>query len=458
MPDQNITVLLVDDEDILREVVRSGLEESEDGDFTIIEAATGKDAITALSNKPLPDVVLLDHYLTDMEGTDVLQHMLDHGIDVPVILVTGKGKATNTIRATQLGAAAFMMKPYTIPEAAIIIDRVLRQSRQRRENDAAEMPDTDPTEKIIGRSPQMLEIFQLIGMVARSNKTVLITGENGTGKTLLAETIHLASDRRRGPYHAVNCAGIPETLLEGELFGWKKGTFTGANTDRVGWFESSNKGTIFLDEIGEMSPAMQSKLLTVLQSHVVTRLGTTESIKIDVRIITATNKNLSQEVTEGRFRQDLFYRLSVFPIHMPALRERKEDIPLLVAHFIDIHRLNPTTPPSRISNEALAMLTEHDWPGNVRELENVIQRAVILSRGELILPDHIVFSGDIANFTLDIGRKVRERTPLNTILQETRATAVRAALRLSENQPYRAAEMLGITPEEFTALRTELGI
>ncbi len=249
-------------------------------------------------------------------------------------------------------------------------------------------------ERIVGSSKPMLEVFKLIGKVAPSDATVLITGESGTGKELIAEALHRASKRNPHPLVKVSCAALPESLLETELFGHEKGSFTGAMTMRKGRFESANKGTIFLDEIGEMTLGTQTKLLRILQEREFERIGSNTPIKIDIRVITATNRNLADEVKNGKFREDLYYRLNVIHIHMPPLRERKDDIPLLVEHFLVKFRHAAGAIPTAISEEALERLVDHDWPGNVRELENAIERAVVLSRGNPITVEHLPFSED----------------------------------------------------------------
>ena len=245
----------------------------------------------------------------------------------------------------------------------------------------------------MGSSKPMLEVFKLIGKVAGSDATVLITGESGTGKELVAEALHRSSKRNPHPLVKVSCAALPETLLETELFGHEKGSFTGAMTMRKGRFETANKGTIFLDEIGEMTLATQTKLLRILQEREFERIGSNVPIKIDIRVITATNRDLAAEVEKGRFREDLYYRLNVIHIHMPPLRERKDDIPLLVEHFLVKYRYEPESIPATITDDALARLVDYDWPGNVRELENAIERAVVLARGNPILVEHLPFNG-----------------------------------------------------------------
>ncbi len=453
-------IFIVDDDKEVRRVIRERIEEESDL-FRVDEADTGAEALKRLRGprEDLPDVLLLDHYLPDMEGTDIQQHMLDMGIEIPVIFITGKGQASIAIKATQLGAVAYLIKPFDdIEQVLDAITSALHQAQQRRANSAAEIPEIDPSEKIIGRGPQMMKIFTTIGLAARTPSTILITGESGTGKTMVAEMIHQVSDRRRGPFVTVHCAGIPETLLEGELFGHEKGAYTGADKQQKGRFESADKGTIFLDEIGEMTLATQAKLLKVLQSKEIERLGSSTTIVVDVRIIAATHRNLALAVREGRFREDLYYRLHVIPIHMPALRERKQDLPALVAHFLKAHKFDPTMPPAQISQEALDKIEAYDWPGNVRELENSIQRAVIFSRGDLILPDHITFSTDMEYLVLDVTQRVRRGTTMTALIREVQIMAIRAAFYQCENHPTRAADLLGMDSESFQALRAELGI
>lgn len=456
MPASNRHVLIVDDEKDIRTALREYL--LEEDSFTVTDAESGAQALAILQGPEgqRPDLVVLDHYLSDMEGTVILQKMLDDNIDIPVILLTGNTKAAGVIKATQLGAVAYLSKPTEMNILLDAMNQALRQAKLRQENVMVKIPDADPTEKIIGRGAEMMKIFQTIGLVAQMNTTLLITGENGTGKSLLAETIHNSSNRKTKPFIAFNCAGLSENLLESELFGHEKGSFSGAITRHIGKFEAADTGTIFLDEIGEMSMSMQSKLLTVLQSQEFQRVGGTETIKVNVRIITATNKNLPLRVQEGRYREDLYFRISAFPIHMPPLRDRKQDIPALVAHFMEMHRFSPVSPPARISQGAIEKLFAYDWPGNIRELGNVIQRAVIYSRGELILPEHINFGEDMSHFILDILSQVKNTTSIDALVATTKQMAVQAALRLSENNLDRAAALLEMSSEDFTQLRSEL--
>jgi two-component system response regulator AtoC len=451
-------VLVADDFADFRSVLDETLS---DAGYEVMQAETGEEVLR-LAGKPeseRPEVILLDIKLPDADGLEILQRLLDQGLDIPVIMMTSFGGATIAIKAMQMGASDYLTKPFQdLDEVVLATEKALRFKRlqQAVDSQVSALPKTEPSERIIGTSQEMIDIFKAIGRVARTPATVLITGETGTGKELMAEALHNASDRRSGPMIKVNCAALPETLLESELFGHEKGSYTGAIAQAKGRFELAHKGTIFLDEVGEMTLATQKKLLRVLQEREIERVGGTTPIKVDVRVVAATNKNLAEEKEAGNFREDLFYRLNVIPIHMPPLRERKSDIPALVAHFLDKHRYSPISLPAPITNEAIEALVAYDWPGNVRELENLIMRAVVLSRGELITPDHIVFQNEMNRFVIDVEQKVRDKTALDDMLRDVRINAVNTALRLCENDPDKAAEQLGLSPEEFAAVRAEI--
>jgi two-component system response regulator AtoC len=450
-------VLVADDIADIRAILQDVLD---DAGYAVLEAATGAEVLrlAGKSEAERPDVILLDIRLPDADGLDILQRLLEQGLDIPVIMMTSHGSASIAIRAIQMGAADYLTKPFAeLDEVVLAVEKTIRMKQMQRELDGrvSAVPKIDPQERIVGGSPQMVAIFKMIGQVARTPATVLITGETGTGKELMAEAIHNSSDRRTGPIIKVNCAALPETLLESELFGHEKGSYTGAIAQHKGRFELAHKGTIFLDEVGEMTLATQKKLLRVLQEREIERVGGTAPIKVDVRVIAATNRNLSEEVLAGRFREDLFYRLNVIPIHMPPLRLRKDDIPALVSHFLDKHRASPVALPTPISQEAVDDLIAHDWPGNVRELENLIQRAVVLSRGELITPQHLVFQNEITRYVLDVEQKVRDHVPLEEMLRDVRVNAVKTALRLCDQDPAKAAEQLGITPKQFATYVAE---
>jgi two-component system response regulator AtoC len=451
-------VLVGEDDGSVRDLLAQLL--SEEG-YQVVTASSGQESLDLLTSdeSQRPDLALLDIKMPGMDGITILQRMLDQGVDVPVILMTGYTTASLAIKAMQMGAADYLTKPFNnLDEVLTDVKKVLRYEDLKRgqEQLLAEQPKIDPSERIVGASPDMIKIFKTIGRVARTPATVLVTGETGTGKELMAEAIHNASDRRSGPLIKVNCAALPETLLESELFGHEKGSFTGAITQHKGRFEAANKGTIFLDEVGEMTLGTQKKLLRVLQEREFERVGGNVPVKVDVRVLAATNRTLRDEVANGRFREDLFYRLNVIAIHMPPLRERLEDVPALVNYFLDKHRYSSASVPTRITEEAMAILMGYEWPGNVRELENIIQRAVVLTRGNIITPDHIIFRNELNRFVLDVDQKVRSNTSLDEILREVKRETVLAALRLNDQDSERAARQIGLSEEQLRALQVEL--
>jgi two-component system, NtrC family, response regulator AtoC len=447
-------ILVVDDHAAIRALLKNLLEE--DG-FHVLEAQTGRQALTIIEQQR-PHLVLMDIKLPDITGIDVLQQLKTRGVKSNVILMTAYGTSNLVIRGTELGAVDYVPKPFQ--DLDKLLDLVRQHLSYDKHDDGEtvrEVLDRDPKNKIIGNSPRMVEVFKMIGRIAPSEVTVLITGETGTGKNLVAAAIHNYSSRRLGPYVDVACAALPETLLESELFGHEKGAFTNAVTMRKGRFELADKGTIFLDEIGEMTLSTQKKLLRVLQDKSIERLGSGVAKPVDVRVVTATNRPLEEDIEAGRFREDLYYRLNVIAIHMPALRERMEDIPLLVDYFLDKYRLNASAPPTAISQQAMARLTEHQWPGNVRELENVIQRAVTLSGGRMITPEHLQLA------PLSEGRRETLRPPsrgktLPESLAMLERQMIAEALSFVQNDLAETAKLLGITPAYLTKKMQQYGI
>src|SRR5689334_25309720 len=423
-------ILVADDDAAIRSLLKSFLE---DESYRITEATTGEEALEGLRGSSY-DLVLLDMRLPGMTGIEVLKQLREKQGEVPVILMTAYGSPNIAIQASSLGAYSYITKPFELDDVLYTVNRYFERQSLKEEVRAlrSQMEPRDPSERIIGSSPAMHEIYMVIGRSASSEATVLITGETGTGKELVASVIHSNSTYRHGPLIKVNCAALPETLLESELFGHEKGAFTNALTQRKGRFEMAHKGSIFLDEIGEMTLSTQRKLLRVLQEREFERVGGSLPIKVDTRVIAATNKNLESEVDAGRFREDLYYRLNVVLIAMPPLRERKEDIPLLVEHFLDKHRYSPSAQPARISEEAMQALMKNDWPGNVRKLENTIQRAVVMSQGRVITSEHILISNFMDRQMIDVARLVREGTPLVEILGQIEKMALTEAIQVSE--------------------------
>jgi len=450
------TILIVDDDDSIRTLLTDFL--GGEG-YRIVEGKTGGEVLPALEREQ-PDLLIMDMRMPEQTGMQVLQNIKDKAIEVPVLLMTAYGTSNIAIQAIQNGAYDYITKPFDLDEVLLTVQRCLehRALAKRVEDLSARHPDRDVRDRFVGNSSAMLRVFTTIGRVAGSDATVLITGESGTGKELAARYLHENSRRRAGPYIAVNCAALTETILESELFGHEKGAFTTAVAQKKGRFEIANKGSIFLDEVGEMSLNTQKKLLRVLQEREFERVGGTTPIKIDTRVIAATNKYLEDEVREGRFRADLYYRLNVINITMPPLRERRDDISLLVEHFLDKYRF-PSAPVTRISEEALATLIAYDWPGNVRELENAIERSVVLAQGRVITPQHLIFSPSSADARLiDVMQRVNQRVTLRDMVAELERLAIDEALRQLSGNTARAAEALGLSRRALYGKMHELGL
>ncbi len=386
---RNECILVVDDSPDIRFTMSEVLRAK---GFSVESASDGQEAIDILDNRFF-DIVLTDLSMPRKTGMDVLRYVTQHSPETICIIITGFGSIQGAVEALKMGAYDYLCKPIKPDEVTILIDKALELRNLKRENKSLkkELKTRYGFENIVGSSKAMQEVFSLVEKVADTDSTVLITGESGTGKELIAHAIHYASDRKDGPFIPVNCAAIPEELLESELFGHEKGAFTHAIKTRIGRFELANKGTIFLDEIGEMSPSLQVKLLRVLQERKFERVGGVKTISVDIRVVSATNQDLEIAVKEGRFREDLFYRLNVIPIHVPPLRERRSDIPLLAKHFLKKYCSGKKRCVEGITDEALDILTRYDWPGNVRELENIMERMVILANGKMITKDDLPY-------------------------------------------------------------------
>jgi len=435
-------VLVVDDEENLRVVLRTLLRRH---GYEVETAASGEEALGMVDSFG-PDVVLTDVRMPKMGGLDLLSTLKAKGNDATVIVMSAYGNMDLALDAMKAGAYDYVQKPFKPDEVVLALRKAEERELLRRENRALrdEIRKEHKFEDILAKSARMQEIFRTITKIAEYKTTVLVTGESGVGKELVARAIHRRSTRRGGPFVAVNCGAIPENLLESELFGHKKGAFTDAVHDRRGLFEEATTGTLFLDEIGELPLGLQVKLLRVLEDEKIRRVGETRDLQIDVRIITATHRDLQNETKAGRFREDLFYRLNVLPIHCPPLRERRDDIPLLIDHFVARNNTRLGTSIRGLDTETRRLLYEYAWPGNVRELENTIERAMVLAEGEQIiaadLPERIREARDPVQVQLASGELSVKKT--TRIIEEI---LIRRALQKTKGNRTRAAEVLEIS-------------
>ena len=435
MADNPKHLLLVEDEAALREAIG---EQLTDRGYHVEQAATGEAALERLADFAF-DIIITDLRLPGIDGSAVVDAAVERYPDIVAIVVTGYGTVKDAVEAIKRGAADFVSKPFQIDELLHVLDAALEQRRLKSENAylRAQLDARYRFEGIIGKSRAMTRLFQLLETVAGTNSTILITGETGTGKEVVARAIHQTGPRRMQRFVALNCSAIPETLLEAELFGHVRGAFTGAIGNRQGRLEQAHKGTLFLDEVGTMSPALQMKLLRVLQEREFERVGDSHTTKVDVRVIAATNSDLTRMVADGQFREDLFYRLNVIPVQLPLLRERKEDIPLLVQHFLAKFESAAT-----VSQEGMRRLMSYAWPGNVRQLENAIERAVAFSAGRAQIdvadlpselqhaePPPIAASLSLPDDGLDLGQLVVniEREMIQRALERTSGNKGQAA-------------------------------
>ena len=422
----NIKILIVDDELIMRESLAGWLER--DGHI-VQTAASGEEALEKVRETHF-DILLVDIKMEGISGLEVLRHVKESDPDVEVVMITAYGSIPSAIEAMKDGAFDYMLKPFDPNELGVLIEKIIQHQDQKRENIYLKEQYKDRTrfESMIGQSKPMQEIFDLICDVAPMDSTVLMTGETGTGKGLAAKAIHTNSSRRNGPFVTVNCGAIPEHLMESELFGHQKGAFTDAKETKKGRLELAHGGTLFLDEIGEISMRMQIDLLRVLEDRVFYRVGGTQPIEADFRVIAATNRDLETAIRSGDFREDLFYRLNVISFIMPSLNQRKEDIPLLVEHFLYRFSQETNKPIDSISREAMDEMMIYDWPGNIRELENAIERAVVVGRQREILPEDLpIFCHEPTPTVRAYSLKDVEKTHIERVLTENQWNIARTA-------------------------------
>lgn len=450
-------VLLIDDEARVRTSLKMVLEPS----YDILQAADAQEGLDVF-RKEGPDLVLLDVILPGTDGLAVLQTLRSESKMVPVIMLTGTKSVKTAVDAMKLGAADYLSKPFDVDELRIVIDRALNSLELEREVKQlrSQVVQRYAFHNLIGKSSGMQEIYGKIEQVADSRTTVLITGESGTGKELVAKALHYNSSRRERPFIALNCAALPETLIESELFGHEKGSFTDATARRTGQFEMANTGTLFLDEIGDLSPVTQAKLLRVLQEREFTRIGGVQPIKVDVRIVAATNKNLDELVRKGQFREDLYYRINVISLYLPPLRDRGEDIALLGKHFLAKRVEEEKRPHIEFSKEALELLVRYPWPGNVRELENIVEQAFIWSNNaEHIVPEHLpaILKGDVRSASLH-DDTISGRLSLEKAVMEFEREIILDALKRTNYVQTHAANLLGISRRMLKYRMDSLGI
>jgi len=428
-----MNIMIVDDEAVVRESLVFWFQK---GGHRVKAAASGSQALERLRRRPF-DIMFVDIKMPGMNGIALLEKVKTDYPDTSVVIITAYGSIESAVKAMKIGAADYLLKPFKPDQLTLVMEKIVQQKKRFQEYDYLKdrLEKITRFDNIIGRSDEMLSVFDMIVDVADSDATVLLTGETGTGKELVAKAIHAKSARSRFPFIAVNCGAVPETLMESELFGHQKGAFSGATHTRKGFLEVVSGGTLFLDEIGEISAKMQVDLLRVLEDGQMTRIGSSQPVEVDFRLISATRQHLEQRIANGMFRRDFFYRINVITIDIPPLRRRKTDIPLLVEHFLKKFSQETTKQVDRISREALSQLTAYHWPGNVRELKNAIERAVVLSKSRTLdVEDFTFLQTPIAKDAADRSLMAVERRHLQRILKESNWNVTRAAAVLGINR------------------------
>jgi DNA-binding NtrC family response regulator len=456
MPDK-IRIMVIDDEPLMRVTIRDAL--TAEG-YKVVTAETGRKGLDLFRNNQT-DILITDLKLPDMDGIQILKEVKTRNPEAQVIVITAYGSVDSAVTAMKEGASDYLTKPFSMDELLLIAKRLVRIKQLEEENLLLrkKVEERYGLEGLVGKSPQMLKIYDLIETVSQTDTTVLINGESGTGKELVANAIHLRSLRKNGPFIKVNCAALPETLLESELFGHEKGAFTGAIKQRKGRFEMADGGTLFLDEIGDISPVVQVRLLRVLQERQFERVGGNETLSVDVRLICATQRDLKEEIRKGSFREDLYYRLNVVPMHLPPLRERREDILLLSDHFMNKFSQKMGKEITGLSEEAKTILLKYTFPGNIRELENILERAIALIKGKIIqaydLPEEVCGQTSPVR---DVCEKIRGSKPLASAVSLFEKEYIQSVLEKTKGKKGQAAEILGISRKTLWEKIKELEI
>lgn len=448
------SILIIDDEPAQREILKGFLEKK---GFRTLTASSGSEGLAIIEKEQI-DIILSDYKMPDKTGIEVLEEVKKINPEITFVLITAYGTIENAVKAMRLGAYDYLSKPVDLDELELLLEKIIEHKNLKSEVSLLkqQLQKKFKIDSFISSSPKMQEVLSLAARAAESKATLLITGESGTGKEVLAKSIHYISPRKDKPFVAVNVPALPETLLESELFGHEKGAFTGADKTRIGRFETADRGTIFLDEIGDIPMNIQVKLLRVLQEHKIERLGSNESIEIDVRVIAATHQNLEQKILNGTFREDLFYRLNVISIHIPPLRERKEDIMPLIEYFIKKYSEENEKAGIEISKEAIDLLMKYNYPGNVRELENIIERAVVLSRQNIITVNDL--PPNVKGFKTETDPIFDDSRTLNEQVEALEKKLIFDALTKANGNQSLAGRMLGITERNLRYKMQKYGI
>ncbi|MFH2137842.1 MAG: sigma-54 dependent transcriptional regulator [Candidatus Omnitrophota bacterium] len=461
-------ILIVDDEVNVQSSFRKILIKEGHEIFT---ANNSEEGLLIAEKCPL-DLLIMDIRMPGMSGLEAFSKFKKIDSKMPIIIMTAYGSTETAIEAMQMGAYDYIIKPFEVPLIKVLIEKALEAAKIMKTEVVCEPKEKFDGYSIIGTSSEMQQIYKTIGQVAASDVPVLLRGESGTGKELIARAIYSYSQRKNSPFLIINSAAIPETILESELFGYEKGAFTDAKERRIGRFEQCNGGTLFLDEIGDMPASIQAKILRVLENKTFERLGGNKTISSDVRVITATNRNLEILITDNKFRKDLYYRLNVVTINIPPLRERKGDIPMLVKYFMRKYGKDNGRENEIVSAAVLKKMQGYDWPGNVRELENVIRKAILFSRGSIILPEHILLNDDSipniaecgVNFTALLAQVISQRVQMKTgtlykdIIEEAEKTLITEAVKISQGNQSQAARLLGISRPTLKDKIEKLGL